>query len=80
LVATLGNNSAQRVQVCTGRNQRGEAACAHHQGKGFSRETVGFLLNGASFGTFLSPGREKYIKTNIKQTDKSKFEKDLPIG
>ena len=42
--------------------KRGSAACAHHQGKGFSRETVGFLLNGASFGTFLSPGREKYIK------------------
>jgi hypothetical protein len=36
------------------------------QGKGFSRETVGFLLNGASFGTFLPLVGEKYINA-IKQ-------------
>ena len=36
---------------------------AHHGGKGFSRETVGFLLNGASFGTFLSLEKEKYSET-----------------
>ena len=42
---------------------------AHHQGKGFSRETVGFLLNGVSFGTFLPLVGEKYIK-NKHQTDR----------
>jgi hypothetical protein len=45
-----------------GRNQRGEATARTMQGKGFSRETVGFLLNGASL--VLSPaGGRKYEKT-----------------